>query len=94
MTEAQRADGRAFPLPADLATAFGVIVAIAVRYSTISRSTASNERLWVDALGLFGVKRYRDDAQRALWLKRGRVLLPVAFVGVDLIVGHPVKRVF
>ena len=71
-----------------------VIGAIAVLYSTIFGATASNARLWVDALGLFRVKRYRDEAERTLWLKLGCVVLPVAFVSVYLIVGNPVKLVF
>ncbi|MEO6246185.1 MAG: Nramp family divalent metal transporter [Opitutaceae bacterium] len=71
-----------------------VVGAIAVLYSTIFGATASNARLLVDALGLFGVKRYRDESDRARWLKIGCVLLPVAFTAVFLIVGNPVQLVF
>ncbi|MBL9204828.1 MAG: Nramp family divalent metal transporter, partial [Opitutaceae bacterium] len=68
--------------------------AIAVLYSTIFGATASNARLLVDALGLFGLKRYRSAEERVLWVKGCCVLLPVAFTTVFLVFGNPVKLVF
>lgn len=66
----------------------------AVLYSTIFGATASNARLAVDALDLFKLKRYRDAAERARWLKYACVALPVAFTTVFLLVGAPVSLVF
>ncbi|MSU69424.1 MAG: divalent metal cation transporter [Opitutaceae bacterium] len=71
-----------------------LVGAIAVLYSTIFGATASNARLLVDALGLFGVKRYRDARERMRWVKFCCVLLPVAFTSIFLIVGNPVYLVF
>jgi manganese transport protein len=68
--------------------------AIAVLYSTIFGATASNARLLTDALGVFGVKKYRDAEHRTLWVKIGCVILPVAFTSVFLIFGNPVTLVF
>lgn len=71
-----------------------LVGAVAVLYSTIFGATASNARLLADALSLFGVKRYRDSAERVLWVKGCCVLLPVAFTSVFLIAGNPVHLVF
>jgi manganese transport protein len=71
-----------------------LIGAVAVLYSTIFGATASNARLFADALNLFGLKRYESAADRARWIKVGCVLLPVAFTSVFLIVGNPVHLVF
>src|SRR3954467_3110909 len=68
--------------------------AIAVLYSTIFGATASNARLFADALSIFGVKKYRDNEERVRWVKLGCVLLPIAFTGVFLIFGNPVTLVF
>jgi len=68
--------------------------AIAVLFSTIFGGTASNARLLVDALGLFGLKRYRTESERIVWIKLSCVLLPVAFTSVFLIFGNPVHLVF
>lgn len=65
-----------------------------MRRSTIFGATASNARLAVDALGLWGVKRYRDGAERLRWLKYACVALPVAFTTVFILVGAPVSLVF
>jgi manganese transport protein len=43
--------------------------AIAVLYSTIFGATASNARLLVDALSLFGAKQYRNAEERVRWVK-------------------------
>jgi hypothetical protein len=71
-----------------------LVGAFAVLYSTIFGATASNARLAVDALGLWGVKRYRDGAERLRWLKYACVALPVAFTTVFILVGAPVSLVF
>lgn len=68
--------------------------AFAVLYSTLFGGTASNARLAVDALEVFGLKRYRDAAERGRWLRYACVALPVAFTGVYLAVGAPVSLVF
>jgi len=68
--------------------------AFAVLYSTVFGATASNSRLFADALQLFSIVRYRDDAHRAFMVKIGCVLLPIAFTTVYLLVGEPVTLVF
>ncbi len=82
-------------------TAFGewsfwlfLVGAVVVLYSTVFGATASNARLFADALSLFGIKKFRDGEERIRWIKIGCVLLPIAFTGVFLIFGNPVKLVF
>ena len=70
-----------------------VVGAVAVLYSTIFGATASNGRLLADALGLFGLKRYRNEAHRRQWIKLSCVILPVAITTVFLVVGDPVGLV-
>jgi manganese transport protein len=71
-----------------------LIGAIVVLYSTIFGATASNARLFADALNIFGLKKYRDSEHRIFWVKVGCVLLPIAFTSVFLIFGNPVNLVF
>ena len=71
-----------------------LIGAIVVLYSTIFGATASNARLFADALNLFGLKRYANPEERVRWVKIGCVVLPVAFTSVFLIFGNPVHLVF
>ena len=71
-----------------------LVGAIAVLYSTIFGATASNARLLTDALGIFGLKKYRNAEHRTQWVKIGCVILPVAFTSVFLIFGNPVTLVF
>lgn len=71
-----------------------LVGAFAVLYSTIFGATASNSRTGVDALALWRVKQFRDDAEHARWVKYGCVVLPVAFTSVFLFVGSPVSLVF
>ena len=68
--------------------------AIVVLYSTIFGATASNARLFADAVDLFGLKRYQSAAERVRWVKIGCVVLPVAFTSVFLMFGNPVHLVF
>jgi manganese transport protein len=71
-----------------------LVGAFAVLYSTVFGATASNSRLFADALQLFKIVRYRDAAHRAFMVKVGCVLLPIAFTTVYLLVGEPVTLVF
>jgi len=71
-----------------------LVGAVVVLYSTVFGATASNARLFADALSLFGIKKYRDGEERIRWIKIGCVLLPIAFTGVFLIFGNPIQLVF
>lgn len=71
-----------------------LIGAVVVLYSTIFGATASNARLFADAVSLFGLKRYRDSEHRIRWVKIGCVALPIAFTTVFLVFGNPVNLVF
>jgi Mn2+/Fe2+ NRAMP family transporter len=71
-----------------------LIGAVVVLYSTIFGATASNARLFADAVSVFGFRRYRDQEERVRWVKIGCVALPVAFTSVFLIFGNPVHLVF
>jgi manganese transport protein len=73
---------------------FFLVGAFAVLYSTVFGATASNSRLFADALQLFKIVRYRDVAHRAFMVKVGCVLLPVAFSTVFILVREPVRLVF
>ncbi len=67
--------------------------AFAVLYSTVFGATASNARLFADAVSLFGRMKYRTPEERTRMIKVGCVLLPCAFGGVFLLMGEPVKLV-
>jgi manganese transport protein len=71
-----------------------LVGAFAVLYSTVFGATASNARLFADALSLFGVVKYRTEEGRMRMVKAGSVLLPCAFGSVFLLVGEPVSLVF
>jgi manganese transport protein len=71
-----------------------LVGAVAVLYSTIFGATASNARLLADALSLFGLNRYENVEHRVRWVKICCIILPVAFTGVYLQFGNPVKLVF
>lgn len=71
-----------------------LVGAFAVLYSTVFGATASNARLFADALSLFGLVRYRAAEDRARMVRLGCVLLPVAFTTVFLVFGAPVSLVF
>ncbi len=68
--------------------------AFAVLYSTIFGATASNARMGIDALALWRVKTFRDEAEHARWVKYGCVALPVAFTAVFAFFGSPISLVF
>ena len=71
-----------------------LVGAFAVLYSTVFGATASNARLFADALSLFGITKYATPADRMRMVKVGCVLLPVAFTSVFLAIGQPVSLVF
>jgi Mn2+/Fe2+ NRAMP family transporter len=66
----------------------------AVLYSTVFGATASNARLFADALSVFGIVRYETPEHRARLVRVGCVLLPIAYTSVFLIFGAPVTLVF
>ena len=67
--------------------------AFAVLYSTVFGATASNARLFADAMSLFGVVRYVGEQDRLRMVKIGCVLLPCAFGSVFLLFGEPARLV-
>jgi Mn2+/Fe2+ NRAMP family transporter len=71
-----------------------LVGAFAVLYSTIFGATASNARMGIDALALWRVKTFRDEAEHARWVKYGCVVLPVAFTAVFAFFGSPISLVF
>lgn len=71
-----------------------LVGAFAVLYSTVFGATASNARLFADALSIFGLVRYESAADRARMVRLACILLPVAFTSVFLIFGSPVSLVF
>jgi Mn2+/Fe2+ NRAMP family transporter len=71
-----------------------LVGAFAVLYSTVFGATASNARLFVDALFLFGVAKDDTPARRARFLRAASMGLPVAFTAAYLTFGTPVTLVF
>lgn len=67
--------------------------AFAVLYSTVFGATASNARLFADALEVFGLRRYASADARADMVRLGSILLPIAFTAVFLVFGNPVSLV-
>jgi len=67
--------------------------ALAVLYSTVFGATASNARLFADALEVFGLRRYESAEARADMVRLGSILLPIAFTSVFLVFGNPVSLV-
>lgn len=68
--------------------------AFAVLYSTVFGATASNARLFADALAVFRVARYATPEDRARMVRVACVLLPAASTTVFLVFGAPVSLVF
>ena len=73
---------------------FFLVGAFAVLYSTVFGATASNARLFADALSIFGIAKYATPADRVRMVKVGCVVLPIAFTTVFLLIGQPVSLVF
>jgi manganese transport protein len=71
-----------------------LVGAFSVLYSTVFGATASNARLFADALEVFGLRRYEDAEARTRMVRLGSILLPVAFTSVFLVFGNPVTLVF
>ncbi len=71
-----------------------LVGAFAVLYSTVFGATASNARLFADALEVFGLRRYESPEARTRVVRVASVLLPVAFTSVFLAFGNPVSLVF
>ncbi len=71
-----------------------LVGAFAVLYSTVFGATASNARLFADALSIYGIVNYRTPEDHARWVRIGCVVLPVAFATVYLILGDPMSLVF
>jgi manganese transport protein len=71
-----------------------LVGAFAVLYSTVFGATASNARLFADALAVFGLRRYETLEARVRVVRVASVLLPVAFTSVFLLFGNPVSLVF
>lgn len=71
-----------------------LIGAFAVLYSTIFTATAANARLVVDALSVFQVKRYANDAERQRMLRWMCAAVPLAWTVLYLAWGSPVTLVF
>ena len=67
--------------------------AFAVLYSTIFISTASNSRLSVDALHLFGVIDIDDTVKRQSWIRIACIGLPALYFIFFLTIGDPVALV-
>jgi manganese transport protein len=57
-------------------------------------ATASNARLFADALAVFGLRSYESAEAKADMVRLASVLLPAAFTTVFLVFGNPVSLVF
>jgi Mn2+/Fe2+ NRAMP family transporter len=71
-----------------------LVGAFAVLYSTVFGATASNARLFADALEVFGLRTYESPEAKGRVVRVASVLLPVAFTSVFLVFGNPVSLVF
>ena len=71
-----------------------LVGAFAVLYSTVFGATASNARLFADALVLFRVVKDPTPEKRRRLVRMACVGLPIAFTGVFLVFGAPVSLVF
>lgn len=70
-----------------------LVGAWAVLYSTAFAASASNARLLADALELFGVTRYADEAARRRMVKACCVVLPLLSTAIYLATTTPVTLV-
>jgi Mn2+/Fe2+ NRAMP family transporter len=71
-----------------------LVGAFAVLYSTVFGATASNARLFADALAVFGLRTYESPEAKGRVVRAASVLLAVAFTSVFLLFGNPVSLVF
>jgi len=65
-----------------------------VLFSTVFGATASNARLFADALSVFRLKTFESAQARQQMVRLGCVMLPVASLLVYLMLGAPVSLVF
>ncbi|MDP3068690.1 MAG: Nramp family divalent metal transporter [Opitutaceae bacterium] len=65
-----------------------------VLFSTAFAASAANARLAADAIGVFGLKKYRDDADRGWWVKFFSAGLPLYAAALYMIWPKPVALVF
>jgi Mn2+/Fe2+ NRAMP family transporter len=70
-----------------------LVGAFAVLYSTFFVATASNARLFADAMQLFGLTRYPDDTARLRMVRTACVVLPIASGTVYFLFPQPVVLV-
>lgn len=70
-----------------------LIGAFAVLYSTFFVATASNARMFADAIAIFGFVRYRDDNARLRVIRGASVVLPIASAIVYFLFPQPVLLV-
>lgn len=71
-----------------------LVGAFFVLYSTVFAGTASNARLGADALAVFGVKRYADEAARARMVRNFCIGLPLYAAALYFIWEKPVLLVW
>lgn len=71
-----------------------LVGAVAVLYSTIFVATASNARLLTDALVVFKVRTFADEADRQRTIRWLCALVPAAWTLLYVIWGSPVTLVF
>lgn len=71
-----------------------LIGAFAVLYSTIFVATASNARLLTDALAVFKVKTYANEAERERTLRWWCAIVPLAWTILYIVWESPVTLVF
>jgi Mn2+/Fe2+ NRAMP family transporter len=71
-----------------------LVGAFFVLFSTAFAASASNARLAADAIGVFGLKKYRDDADRAWWIKFFSAGLPLYAATLYIVWPKPVALVF
>jgi manganese transport protein len=71
-----------------------LIGAFHVLYSTVFVATASNARLFADAMQIFGLARYANPEERTRMVRIASVALPMASLSIYLLWGSPVSLVF
>ena len=70
-----------------------LIGALAVLYSTFFVATASNARLFADAVSVFGLRSYADDTERRKMVQAACVGLPIASASIYFLFPQPVLLV-
>jgi Mn2+/Fe2+ NRAMP family transporter len=70
-----------------------LIGAFLVLYSTVFIATASNTRLSVDALQMFGAIKLDDETGRRRWIQIAAIALPALYFLAFVSIGSPVSLV-